>query len=86
MFLIKPMQMQCLHGLGLDENQKLLMVCHCYREEDTVIRIISARKASKPEDVKNIIKGICTRKIDILTLDPEEQRAFERYKKAHGYS
>ena len=39
-----------------------------------------------PEDVKNMVKGICTRKIDITTLDPEEQKAFERYKKAHGYT
>ena len=38
-----------------------------------------------PEDVADIIKGTCSRQIDILSLDPEEQRAFERYKKAHGY-
>ncbi|MCL2753146.1 MAG: hypothetical protein FWE44_03245 [Defluviitaleaceae bacterium] len=38
-----------------------------------------------PEDVAAIIKGVCTRKIDILSLDPEEQKALERYKKAHGY-
>lgn len=28
---------------------KLLVVCHCFRESDTVIRIISARKATKTE-------------------------------------
>ena len=28
---------------------KLLVVCHCYRESDTKIRIISARKATKTE-------------------------------------
>jgi len=39
-----------------------------------------------PEDVKDIISGICKRKIDLLTLDPEEQKALERYKKAHGYT
>ena len=27
----------------------LLMVCHCYREEGEVIRLISARKATKNE-------------------------------------
>jgi uncharacterized DUF497 family protein len=27
----------------------ILIVCHCYRENDTLIRIISARKASKNE-------------------------------------
>ena len=36
--------------IGLDESQRLLTVCHCYREDDTVIRIISARKASRPEE------------------------------------
>ncbi len=34
--------------LGLDEMSKLLVVCHCVRENDT-IRIISARKATKNE-------------------------------------
>jgi len=38
------------------------------------------------DDVAEIIKGICTRNIDILNLDPEEQKALERYKKAHGYA
>ncbi len=32
--------------LGFSQTAKLLVVCHCYRESDTVIRIISARKAS----------------------------------------
>ena len=36
--------------IGLSENQRLLTVCHCYREDDTVIRIISARKATKQEE------------------------------------
>jgi uncharacterized DUF497 family protein len=36
--------------IGLDESQRLLTVCHCHREDDTVIRIISARKASKLEE------------------------------------
>ena len=35
--------------LGLSENSNLLMVCHCYRDRDSVIRIISARRATKPE-------------------------------------
>jgi len=38
------------------------------------------------KDVSEIIKGTCTRNIDVLNLDPEEQKAFERYKKSHGYS
>jgi hypothetical protein len=28
----------------------MLVVCHCFRESDTVIRIISARKADKLEE------------------------------------
>ncbi len=35
--------------LGLSHQVRLLMVCHCYREEGGVIRIISARKADKAE-------------------------------------
>lgn len=35
--------------LGLSYRANLLVVCHCYRESDTVIRIISARKATKTE-------------------------------------
>lgn len=35
--------------LGLSVKLKLLLVCHCFREKDSVIRIISARKATKAE-------------------------------------
>ena len=35
--------------LGFSVRANLLVVCHCYRENDTVIRIISARKATKRE-------------------------------------
>ena len=35
--------------LGLSNKANLLVVCHCYRESDTVIRIISARKATTNE-------------------------------------
>ena len=35
--------------LGLSNKANLLVVCHCYRVSDTVVRIISARKASKTE-------------------------------------
>jgi uncharacterized DUF497 family protein len=33
--------------LGLSKLLKLLVVCHCYRESDEEIRIITARKATK---------------------------------------
>ena len=35
--------------LGQSNKAKLLVVCHCYRVSDTIIRIISARKATKTE-------------------------------------
>jgi uncharacterized DUF497 family protein len=35
--------------LGLSATLRTLVVCHCYRERDDVIRIISARKAHKEE-------------------------------------
>ena len=35
--------------IGLSEKPRLLVVCHCYRESDTIIRIISARKETKNE-------------------------------------
>ena len=37
--------------LGVSANANLLVVCHCYRENDRVIRIISARKATKTETI-----------------------------------
>ena len=36
--------------LGLSKKANLLVVCHCYRASETVIRIISARKATKTEE------------------------------------
>jgi uncharacterized protein len=35
--------------LGLSAALRLLLVCHCYRGDGNVIRIISARKASPQE-------------------------------------
>jgi len=35
--------------LGFSNQLRLLVVCHCYRHQDTVIRIISARKANGAE-------------------------------------
>ena len=35
--------------LGLSSLAKLLVVCHCYRVSESVIRIISARKATRNE-------------------------------------
>jgi uncharacterized protein len=35
--------------LGMSSGAKLLIVCHCEREQGEVIRIISAREATKRE-------------------------------------
>ena len=35
--------------MGLSQSLNILVVCHCYRENDEIIRIISARKADKNE-------------------------------------
>lgn len=35
--------------LGLSAALRVLVVCHCLRQRDTVIRIISARKANRTE-------------------------------------
>ena len=35
--------------LGLSATLRALVVCHCYREQDEVIRIISAWKATRSE-------------------------------------
>lgn len=43
--------------IGMSSVARLLVVVHCYREKDAVIRIISARKATKREE-KFYEKGI----------------------------
>lgn len=35
--------------IGLSASLRTLVVCHCYRQRDEVIRIISARKATRTE-------------------------------------
>lgn len=35
--------------LGLSASVRILVVCHCYREDESAIRIISARKADREE-------------------------------------
>ena len=38
--------------IGISGNLNMLTVCHCYRNDDSTIRIISARKATKAEQTK----------------------------------
>lgn len=35
--------------LGLSSRLRLLLICHCFREPEGVIRIVSARKATTSE-------------------------------------
>ena len=35
--------------IGFSFKANLLVVCHCYREKDSIVRIISARKADRNE-------------------------------------
>ncbi len=35
--------------LGVSHKLNTLVVCHCFREEETIVRIISARRADKDE-------------------------------------
>ncbi len=38
--------------LGFSQHARLLIVCHCYKANETVIRIISARKATRTESAQ----------------------------------
>jgi uncharacterized DUF497 family protein len=37
--------------LGVSANLRLLLICHCFKENDAVVRIISARKATAQEAI-----------------------------------
>ena len=36
--------------IGVSGNLRLLIVCHCYRSEGEIVRIISTRKATSSEE------------------------------------
>jgi len=36
--------------LGMSFKLRIIVVCHCFRENETVVRIISSRKADKNEE------------------------------------
>ena len=38
--------------LGMSTSLRILVVCHCYRRRNEVIRIISARKANRDEQAQ----------------------------------
>ena len=35
--------------IGTSQRIRMVVVCHCYRKNDSIIRLISARKATKQE-------------------------------------
>lgn len=39
--------------LGISAKLRLLVVCHCYRDAQHIIRIISARKATRREALQS---------------------------------
>lgn len=43
--------------LGKSNTPTLLVVCHCYRDDDNIIRVISARRADKRE--RNLYERYC---------------------------
>jgi len=43
--------------LGMSHKTRVLLVCHCYRENDQVVRLISARKADQQESREYFSKG-----------------------------
>lgn len=40
--------------LGLSSKLRILLICHCFKEENGIVRIISARKATKNEQKEYI--------------------------------
>ena len=43
--------------LGMSNRLRILVVCHCYRENDEQIRIISARKAN-PQEAEQYVRRL----------------------------
>lgn len=43
--------------IGFSFKYNLLVVCHCYRGNDSIIRIISARKATRKESEEYLKDG-----------------------------
>jgi uncharacterized protein len=58
--------------LGMSNQLNILIVCHCYRENDSIIRIISARKSTKHE-----------KKQYLEVLSWEKNMIFQNQKKTH---
>lgn len=42
--------------IGFSYKYNILVVCHCYRQNESIVRIISARKATKNESKERLGK------------------------------
>lgn len=59
--------------LGASARFRLLVVCHCYREQAHVIRIISARKATRHEAAQYVCKEPSGREDQSAREESEEE-------------
>jgi uncharacterized protein (DUF4415 family) len=55
--------------LGMSTSLGILLVCHCYREAESVIRVISARKADADEQRLRKPKKQLTNRLDEDTIE-----------------
>ncbi len=70
--------------IGMSVLANVLMVCHCTRENETVLRIISARKATKNEERQYDESGEDGEKVrdeyDIKALHPRKNEYAKKLK------
>jgi len=67
--------------LGMSAGAKLLLVCHCEREQETVVRIISARKATKRESAFYRGKSTMKAEYDLAKLKSRKNPYASKLKK-----
>ena len=75
--------------LGMSQKERILLVVHCYRENDT-IRIISSRKATKNETKQYNIRSENEKRIRLLKSDKKsvyrqaaKKANFDEYKRRY---
>ena len=70
--------------IGVTSKEKVCIVSHCYRGSDQKIRIISARKATKPEQkiyLENLWGDDMREEYDIQNLNPRKNPYAKQLKK-----
>ena len=73
--------------IGFSKIKKICIVSHCYREKNSIIRIISAREATKSEK-KIYTKGLgdwCERRIRYKKSESEKKSIFKSVKETDHY-